>query len=167
MYTAADQRQLTAVLALLIFMLVVHLTLLMFPGKLTGTRYARPFMKILLLKLRGTTVSQTPFTNWVVADVTAASNRILPFGTFNEYDWPLAVNVITVFVMSIIIVELPVPIEPGFRELLNQIYLPAGIEVELKLANCEVPLIVQFTIFTGFTVTTTFCVFVQPLAFNV
>ena len=167
MYTAADQRQLTEVLALLIFMLVVHLTLEMLPGKLTGTWYAKPFIKILLLKLRGTTVSHIPFTNWVVADVTVASNRILPSGTFNEYDWPLAVNVITVFVMSIITVEVPEPIEPGFRELLNQIYLPAGIEVELKLATCEVPLMVQFTVFAGFTVTTTFCEFEQPLAVNV
>ena len=112
-------------------------------------------------------VSQTPFTNCVLADVAVASKRILPFGTFNEYDWPLAVKVMTVFVICMITVEVPEPIEPGFSEPLNQMYLPAGIELELKLATSEVPLIAQFTVAVGFTVTTTFCVLVQPFAVNV
>ena len=74
---------------------------------------------------------------------------------------------ITVFVISIIIVELPEPNPPGFSELLNQIYLPTGIDDELKSATREEPLMVQFTIPGRFTVTTTICVFVQPLAVNV
>ena len=69
--------------------------------------------------------------------------------------------------ISIIIVELPEPNPPGFSELLNQIYLPTGIDDELKSATREEPLMVQFTIPGRFTVTTTICVFVQPLAVNV
>ena len=103
----------------------------------------------------------------MLADVTVASNRILPSGTFNRYDWPLAVNVITVLVISIVTVEVSEPNELGFSELLNQMYLPAGIDVELKLADSDEPLIVQLTGTGRFTVTTTVCVFVQPFAVNV
>jgi hypothetical protein len=70
-------------------------------------------------------------------------------------------------VISIITVELPDPNPPGFSELLNQIYLPAGIDDELKAATKDEPLIVQFTTPGRLTVTTTFCVLVQPLAVNV
>jgi len=79
-----------------------------------------------------------------------------PSGTVSEYDWPLAVNVMTVLVIFIVTVVVPDPIEPGFSELLNQIYLAAAIELELKFANNEEPLMVQFTVVTGLTVTTTF-----------
>ena len=94
--------------------------------------------------------------NWVLAEVTAASKRMRPSGTVSEYDWPFAVNVITVLVIFIVTVVVPVPIEPGFSELLNQIYLPAAIELELKLATNEEPLMLQLTVVTGLTVTTTF-----------
>lgn len=103
----------------------------------------------------------------MLADEAVASNRIRASGTFKTYGWPLAVNVITVLVIFIVTVVVPVPREPGSKELLNQIYLPAGIDVELKLATNEVPLIVQFTVVAGLTVTTRFCVFVHPLAVNV
>ena len=59
------------------------------------------------------------------------------------------------------IVELPEPNPPGFSELLNQIYLPTGIDDELKSDTREEPLMAQFTIPGRFTVTTTICVFVQ------
>ena len=54
---------------------------------------------------------------------------------------------------------------PGSRELLNHIYLPAGIAVPLKLDVKELahPLAAA----AGLTVTTMFCVFVQPLAVKI
>ena len=71
--------------------------------------------------------------NWVLADVAEASNLIRAFGTFSVYGTLLAVNVITPLVTVIVTGSVPVPNGPGSKELLNQIYLPAGMAVLLKL----------------------------------
>ena len=92
----------------------------------------------------------------MLADVTVASNLTRAFGTFKVYCTLLAVKLITPLVIFIVIGSVPVPNEPGSNELLNQIYLPAGIEVELKVAVKEVLLIVQLTVVNGLTVMTTF-----------
>jgi len=81
-----------------------------------------------------------------------------------------AVKLITPFVIFIVTGSVPVPNEPGSRELLNHIYRPAGIVVPLKVDVSDVLLIVQFATGAGLTeltVTTTFRVLVQPLAVKV
>lgn len=98
-----------------------------------------------------------------MALVTAASKRILALGTLRVYCWLFAVNVITLFVIVKVTVPL-IPVKlPRASALLNQIYLPAGIDEELKL-DVIAPLITQYI---GLTVTTRFCVLVHPLAVNV
>ena len=72
--------------------------------------------------------------------------------------------------MLLVIVKVIVPFTPVMlplsMALLNQIDLPAGIEVELNPDDID-PLITQLIVETGFTVTSTFCVFVQPITNNV
>src|SRR5688572_2389978 len=107
--------------------------------------------------------------NWVLADVTEASNLMRAFGTLRLYCTLFAVKLITPFVIFIVTGSVPVPNEPGSRELLNHIYLPAGMAVPLKLDVSDVLLIVQLVGAgnTSLTVTNTFRVLVQPLAVKV
>ena len=72
-----------------------------------------------------------------------------------------AVKVITPFVTSIVTGSVPLLNGPGSNELLNQIYLPAGVDVPLKFDVNEASLMVQPI--AGLTVTTTDCVLGQPL----
>ena len=103
--------------------------------------------------------------NWVLAEVTVASKRIRAFGTLSVYCTLFAVNEITPLVTVIVTGSVPALSGPGSKELLNHIYLPAGIAVALKLDDNDVLLIVQFPdgTCTGLTVTTTFCVLLHPL----
>jgi hypothetical protein len=55
---------------------------------------------------------------------------------------------------------------PGLITLLNQIVLLAAIEVELKLDEID-PFTTHVTVLFGFTVTTTFSLFVHSLVDNV
>ena len=87
------------------------------------------------------------------------------FGTLKVYCWLFAVKVILAFVT----LKFTVPLLPkalGLNTLLNQIYLPDGIDVELKLDVREA-LITQLVAAGAFTVTTTFWILVHPFAVNV
>ncbi len=115
------------------------------------------------MNVLGIAVSQTLLINWVVALVTVESKRILEFGKLSVYCWLFAVKVMTLLViLKITVPVIPVKL-PRAIALLNQINLPAGIDVELKL-DVMAPLITQYI---GFTVTTRFWVLVHPLAVNV
>ena len=78
----------------------------------------------------------------------------------------MAVNEIIPLVTVIVTGSVPAGNGPGSKELLNHIYLPAGIAVALKLDVSDV-LIVQVPVGAGLTVITTFCMLVQLLAVNV
>ncbi len=104
-------------------------------------------------------------TNWVVADVTLASNRIVAFGTLNVYCLLRAVKVITLLVIVNVTGAVPVSV-PRSSTLLNHIYLPAVLLVLLKLEVID-PFILQLTACGGLIVIITFWVLVQPFAVNV
>ena len=71
----------------------------------------------------------------------------------------------TLLVTLYVTVPLIPPKLPRSNTLLNHIYLPAGMDVLLKLDAIE-PLITQFIVEAGLTVTTTFCVLLHPAAVN-
>ena len=104
--------------------------------------------------------------NCVDADVAELSKRIRELGTSSVYCWLFAVKEILLLDTLKVTVAVPLPMLPGSNELLNQIYLPVGIELELKLDVIEL-LITQLSVATGFTATVTFCVRLHPLAVSV
>ena len=113
-------------------------------------------------------VTHILFVNWVVAEETVASKRILESGTDKLYDCPFAEKLIEVPVRLIVMGSEPAGKAAGLKELLNQMYRPAAIAVELKLETMAVLLILHSTPGgTGLMVITTFCVLLQPFAFNV